>query len=382
MGPARSRRARDLRAALPRGLPVRPLVADDPAQAAGVPGGVRRLRPRPRGARSASATSSGCSATPASSGIAGRSRRRSRTPARRWRSARPGEPLHELVWAHAPGASTPRLEARPTGSASTPESVALAKQLRAAGFRFVGPTTVYAAMQACGVVNDHLADCWVRDDVETRAEPLMLDDRVRAVLRRLEEETEAEEGRDLPVAQRSLQMPPTSGALLFALCRGPPGLRGARDRRLARLLDDLARRRGPRVRRARHLARGGPGEARGLGPEHRRRRARGVDRGHPGRRVREPRAARRPVRRRVPRRLEGRLRGALPARPRAAARPAPWSSPTTSLSHGELAAYSAARQADPALVSVTVPIDNGLEVTSRLDRRATIGVNRGKEVVR
>jgi DNA-3-methyladenine glycosylase I len=42
----------------------------------------------------------------------------------------------------------------------------LSKRLRAAGFRFVGPTTVYAAMQACGVVNDHLQDCWVREDVE------------------------------------------------------------------------------------------------------------------------------------------------------------------------------------------------------------------------
>ena len=46
--------------------------------------------------------------------------------------------------------------------ASTPESTALAKALRKAGFRFVGPTTVYAAMQACGVVNDHLATCLVR----------------------------------------------------------------------------------------------------------------------------------------------------------------------------------------------------------------------------
>ena len=45
--------------------------------------------------------------------------------------------------------------------ASTPESTALAKSLKAHGFAFVGPTTMYAAMQACGVVNDHLADCYV-----------------------------------------------------------------------------------------------------------------------------------------------------------------------------------------------------------------------------
>ena len=42
----------------------------------------------------------------------------------------------------------------------------LAKDLRKRGFRFVGPTTVLSAMQACGVVNDHVADCWVRQAVE------------------------------------------------------------------------------------------------------------------------------------------------------------------------------------------------------------------------
>jgi DNA-3-methyladenine glycosylase I len=52
--------------------------------------------------------------------------------------------------------------------ASTPESKALAKALKARGFRFVGPTTAYAAMQACGIVNDHLAGCWVREDVEAQ----------------------------------------------------------------------------------------------------------------------------------------------------------------------------------------------------------------------
>jgi DNA-3-methyladenine glycosylase I len=76
-----------------------------------------------------------------------------------------GTPLEELVWAHRPAdARAPRTAA--DWQASTPESAALSKALRAAGFRFVGPTTVYAAMQACGVVNDHLADCVVRDEVE------------------------------------------------------------------------------------------------------------------------------------------------------------------------------------------------------------------------
>jgi DNA-3-methyladenine glycosylase I len=74
-------------------------------------------------------------------------------------------PLHELFWSFAPDSSAPP---RGTGDwqATTPESTALAKELRRAGFRFVGPTTVYAAMQACGVVNDHLAGCWMRDVVE------------------------------------------------------------------------------------------------------------------------------------------------------------------------------------------------------------------------
>ena len=77
---------------------------------------------------------------------------------------RESTPLPELVWSF-------RTEGKaPTGwddwQAQTPESKELSKRLRAAGFRFVGPTTVYAAMQACGVVNDHLADCHVRDEVE------------------------------------------------------------------------------------------------------------------------------------------------------------------------------------------------------------------------
>jgi DNA-3-methyladenine glycosylase I len=76
-----------------------------------------------------------------------------------------GTPLPQLVWAHRPAnGHAPRTPA--DWQASTPESAALSKQLRAAGFRFVGPTTVYATMQACGVVNDHLADCVVRAEVE------------------------------------------------------------------------------------------------------------------------------------------------------------------------------------------------------------------------
>jgi DNA-3-methyladenine glycosylase I len=74
-------------------------------------------------------------------------------------------PLEELVWNHRPkGSRAPRsLKDLPP---TTPESTALSKELKRAGFRFVGPTTVYAAMQACGVVNDHLATCFVREQVQ------------------------------------------------------------------------------------------------------------------------------------------------------------------------------------------------------------------------
>ena len=76
-----------------------------------------------------------------------------------------GTPLNELVWSYRPEAErAPRTPA--DWRAQTTESVALSKRLRAAGFRFVGPTTVYATMQACGVVNDHLLDCHVREAVE------------------------------------------------------------------------------------------------------------------------------------------------------------------------------------------------------------------------
>ena len=76
-----------------------------------------------------------------------------------------GTPLNELVWAHRP---KPRRAVKSIWDlpSTTPESVALSKELKRAGFRFVGPTTVYAAMQACGVVNDHIAGCHVRADVQ------------------------------------------------------------------------------------------------------------------------------------------------------------------------------------------------------------------------
>ncbi|ETA04094.1 DNA-3-methyladenine glycosylase I [Frankia sp. CcI6] len=75
-------------------------------------------------------------------------------------------PLEELIWSFQPeptGRAAPATLA--DVPAKTPESVALAKGLRAAGFVFVGPTTAYALMQACGLVDDHLSGCWVAGGV-------------------------------------------------------------------------------------------------------------------------------------------------------------------------------------------------------------------------
>lgn len=66
--------------------------------------------------------------------------------------------LDDLIWSHAPK-SQPRLRDRGDIPAVTPESQALARALKKRGFRFVGPTTAYAHMQAVGVVNDHVDGC-------------------------------------------------------------------------------------------------------------------------------------------------------------------------------------------------------------------------------
>ncbi|GLI25975.1 DNA-3-methyladenine glycosylase I [Agromyces rhizosphaerae] len=68
------------------------------------------------------------------------------------------EPLDELMWgfAPAPGPRPARMDALP---ATTPESAGLSRELRRRGFRFVGPTTVYALMQSTGMVDDHMVGC-------------------------------------------------------------------------------------------------------------------------------------------------------------------------------------------------------------------------------
>jgi DNA-3-methyladenine glycosylase I len=77
--------------------------------------------------------------------------------------------LSELVWSFAPPRRRRALRALEELPSITPESTALSKELKKRGFRFVGPTTAYATMQACGLVNDHIAGCWVRGEVEGQA---------------------------------------------------------------------------------------------------------------------------------------------------------------------------------------------------------------------
>ncbi|MET7684076.1 DNA-3-methyladenine glycosylase I [Streptomyces sp. NPDC005423] len=72
----------------------------------------------------------------------------------------PGE-LDEFIWSHAPD-PVPAPKSLADVPAVTDESTALSKALKKRGLRFVGPTTAYALMQACGLVDDHLADCVAR----------------------------------------------------------------------------------------------------------------------------------------------------------------------------------------------------------------------------
>ena len=66
-------------------------------------------------------------------------------------------PLAELMWEYR----------------DAPDGKELSRRLKAAGFRFVGPTTVYSSMEACGIVNDHLPECLVRDAVEAERRALL-----------------------------------------------------------------------------------------------------------------------------------------------------------------------------------------------------------------
>ena len=71
--------------------------------------------------------------------------------------------LANFIWRYEPDAK--QLAAPQTVSTSA-ESIAIAKDLKKRGFKFVGPTTAYALMQAMGLINDHVAECFIRSEVE------------------------------------------------------------------------------------------------------------------------------------------------------------------------------------------------------------------------
>lgn len=73
--------------------------------------------------------------------------------------------LAAFIWRYEPD---PKTQGTPQTRSTSPESVALSKELKKRGWKFVGPTTVYAFMQAMGLLNDHVEDCVVRARV-TRA---------------------------------------------------------------------------------------------------------------------------------------------------------------------------------------------------------------------
>lgn len=77
-----------------------------------------------------------------------------------------GQPLDAVIRAHAPARRHTPPATWADVPAVAPESAALARELKRRGFRFVGPTTLYALMQACGLVDDHLAGCPARPAAE------------------------------------------------------------------------------------------------------------------------------------------------------------------------------------------------------------------------
>jgi DNA-3-methyladenine glycosylase I len=71
-----------------------------------------------------------------------------------------GETLRDLVWSHQPAPRTQPLRPGDEFPVTSDEAIALSKALQRRGWKFVGPTIVYAFMQAVGVIDDHVAGCW------------------------------------------------------------------------------------------------------------------------------------------------------------------------------------------------------------------------------
>ncbi|WP_375499867.1 DNA-3-methyladenine glycosylase I [uncultured Jatrophihabitans sp.] len=78
------------------------------------------------------------------------------------------EGLDALLWSFAPHNHV-RPQTLGDVASTSPESTALAKELKRRGLRFVGPTTAYALMQATGMVDDHVADCWRSSSAPARS---------------------------------------------------------------------------------------------------------------------------------------------------------------------------------------------------------------------
>ena len=78
--------------------------------------------------------------------------------------------LAGLMWSYAPAAAGAGRRARTDIPATSPESAAMSADLKRRGFRFVGPTTLYAHMQACGMVNDHVEGCRCRSEAASARE--------------------------------------------------------------------------------------------------------------------------------------------------------------------------------------------------------------------
>jgi DNA-3-methyladenine glycosylase I len=72
--------------------------------------------------------------------------------------------LAAYIWRYEPN---PSALAKPQTASTSAESTALSKDLKKLGWKFVGPTTVYAFMQAMGLINDHVEDCVIRNKVES-----------------------------------------------------------------------------------------------------------------------------------------------------------------------------------------------------------------------
>jgi DNA-3-methyladenine glycosylase I len=82
--------------------------------------------------------------------------------------------LSDLVWSYADPQPRPAPRTLADLVPQTPASKALAKELRKRGFVFTGPVTMYATMEACGLVNDHLAECFARNRLNTSFVPVLV----------------------------------------------------------------------------------------------------------------------------------------------------------------------------------------------------------------